>query len=287
MIKLIILGATIFGAGAATGYFISRKILEEQYRCDVSEIRELYQEKLAELEELIEAVGTKKSESEESDEDDDSNELTEEEEKEAMDALAVYRGERRRSVIEYNKPNLDTFKNAMREVFHEGISVTVDPDGTETLGDIDDEEDDESSDDPEYEAQLEAEAEDYARRRTENMKSDLPYLVEPEEYRDGPEDYGHQTLYYYAHDRTLCEDDDSEVEDEEDVVGFDYEDKLDMQTTCWIRNDRLNMLYEVHRIDESYKKSVQNAAETPREREFRLQGRRKQALDDNFRPKSH
>jgi hypothetical protein len=283
MIKIILVGTGLFGAGVAAGYFISRKILEGQYQCDVAEIRELYQEKLAELEELIEAVEGKNEQPEKSEEyEDDDDDLTDEEEQEAMAALAVYRGERRRSVIEYNKPNLDTFKSAMREVFHEGVSVITEPDDDGTLGDID--EDDESSDDPEYDADLEREAEDYARRRTENMKKGDPYLIEPEEYREGPEGYSHQSLYYYAHDRTLCEDDDSEVEDEEAVVGLDYEDKLDMQTTCWVRNDTLEMLYEIHRIDDSYKKTVQNAAETPREREFRLQGRRKQALDDNFRP---
>jgi len=291
MIKIIIAGVTLFGSGMATGYFISRKILEDKYQCDVAEIRKLYQEKVDELEELIETVKNQgeEFEDEELDEqppdDEDDEDLTEED-KQAMDALAVYRGERRRSIIEYNKPDLDTFKNARHEIFNRGVTVVVDPDGDETLGDID-EDDDYSPEDPdEYEEELERMSDDYALRRSENMQNELPYLIEPEEYREGPEGYDHQALYYYTIDRTLCEDDDSEVDDEEAVVGFDYEDKLDMQTTCWVRNDKLNMLYEIHRIDESYRATVLNAAETPREREFRLQGRRKQALDNKYNTSS-
>jgi hypothetical protein len=271
MLKNLLIGTGLVGIGGVAGYFISRSILEREYQCDVAEMRALYQEKLEELEAMIDSLSG------------DSEETQEEEEEvnqEVQDALDSYRGQRRRSVIEYNKPSLDSFKNAMQEMFEEGSSVIVDPDGSEHLGDIDEDEEDISPEQAEYEAELEKAAEEYARRQIENMNSDKPYLIEPEEYRDGPEGYDHQALYYYSKDRTLCEDDDSPVEDEEGVVGFDYEDKLDMQTTCWVRNDQLQMLYEIHRIDESYTKVVINASETPREREFRLQGRRKQALDN-------
>ena len=78
----------------------------------------------------------------------------------------------------------------------------------------------------------------------------------------------------------ICEDDDSEVEDEEGVIGFDYEDILDMQTTAWVRNDILETLYEIHRIDDSYQLAVLGLVETPKEREYRIMGRRKQGLDE-------
>ena len=170
----------------------------------------------------------------------------------------------------------------------DNISVVVPANGDENLGNVEDDEEDPEytpRDDPQYQAELEKIADEYARRRSENMKNGEPYLIEPEEYHDGPEDYDHQALYYYAEDRTLCEDDDRQVEDEEECVGFDYEDKLDMQMTCWVRNDKLRVLYEIHRIDDSYKKAVLGVSETPREREFRIQGRRKQALDDQPRQK--
>ena len=69
------------------------------------------------------------------------------------------------------------------------------------------------------------------------------------------------------------------VEDEEGIIGFDYEDVLDMQTTAWVRNDELMTLYEIHRIDQSYASAVANVVETPREREYRLMSRKKQIYD--------
>lgn len=270
MIKQIIVVVSSMGIGGCIGYVFARKMLEERYQYDIAEVRKLYQDKLDELDAMIEAIDkgnpdiTPKEENETP------------EEKEIREVISTYRGERRRSVIEYNKPSLESFKQAAEDMYHEDPSP-VDPDGNETLGEDNEEEE---PNDPEYEAELDQQAEEYARRRSENMRSNLPYLIEPEEYREGPEDYDHQTLYYYADDRTLCEDDDTEVDDEEECVGFDYEDKLDMQTTCWVRNDKLRVLYEIHRIDDSYSAAVKNVSETPREREFRLQGRRKNALDN-------
>ena len=78
----------------------------------------------------------------------------------------------------------------------------------------------------------------------------------------------------------LCEDDDSIVEEEEELVGFDYEDVLSMQTTAWVRNDTLMIGYEICRIDDSYNRSVANALETPKEREHRLLARQKHLMDN-------
>ena len=202
-----------------------------------------------------------------------------EEDEERKDIIDNYRGQKRR-IIDYTKPSLDYMKQNLE---NEGVSVVVDSDGDENLGNIEDDgEEDEyvPSDDPDYEAELEAQADEYAKRRSDNMSRGEPYLIDPEEYHDAPEGYDKQALYYYVDDRVLCEDDDSQVDDEEGCVGLDYEDKLDMQTTCWVRNDRLRVLYEIHRIDDSYKKAVLGIVETPREREFRVQGRRKQGLDN-------
>lgn len=271
MIKQMLIGVVLVGSGGVAGYFISRKVLDKQYQCDIAEVKQLYQEKLEELDAMIESVDARCEALAEDEEET-------EEEREAREIVSTYRGERRRSIIEYNKPSLDSFKAAMEEMYHEGDE---DGDEEEEEDDEDDEEHIPSSEDPEYEAELEERADEYARRRIENEQNDRPYLIEPEEYHeDGPDDYERQTLYYYADDRTLCEDDDTEVDDEEECVGFDYEDKLDMQTTCWVRNDQLRVLYEIHRIDDAYSSAVKNVSETPREREFRLQGRRKQAMDN-------
>ena len=275
-VKRLLLGTVAFGLGAVTGYFVSKKMLNKQFREDVADIQAFYRLKLDEFG-VMEAEFEPDGEPEGDDDDEDPYENAKADDR--ADAIASYRGDRRRCVIDYTKPSIEDMGRALRN----GVSVVVGANGDDKLGTIDVEAPDEEyipSDDPEYAAEIERLAEDYARRRTENMQKGEPYLIEPEEYRDGPEDYDQQALYYYAKDRTLCEDDDREVEDEEECVGFDYEDKLDMQTTCWVRNDRLRVLYEIHRIDESYSKAVLGVSETPREREFRIQGRRKKAMDD-------
>ena len=282
-IKNIMIFTGGIGIGSLAGYIFCKKTLEDKYRMDVEDNRQYYLEKLEELGVMEEGFEAETMEEEYDEED-------EEEQEDDSPEQALIREYKGTPKLNYSKPSLDELKRAIKAGVKNvpfptatGVSAVVPSNGEESLGDVD--EDDEEteyvpSDDPEYEAELEARAEEYAKRRSENMKSGEPYLIEPEEYVDGPEDYDRQALYYYAKDRTLCEDDDQEVEEEEACVGLDYEDVLDMQTTCWVRNDRLRVLYEIHRINDSYKEAVLNARETPREREFRIQSRRKQALDD-------
>lgn len=286
-IKNIMIFTGGIGIGSLAGYILCKKTLEDKYRMDVEDNRQYYLEKLEELGVMEEGFEAETMDEDEEEEYDEEDEEEQEDDSPEQARIREYKGTPK---LNYSKPSLDELKRAIKAGVKNvpfptatGVSAVVPSNGEESLGEVD--EDDEEteyvpSDDPEYEAELEARAEEYAKRRSENMKSGEPYLIEPEEYVDGPEDYDRQALYYYAKDRTLCEDDDQEVEEEEACVGLDYEDVLGMQTTCWVRNDRLRVLYEIHRINDSYKEAVLNARETPREREFRIQSRRKQALDD-------
>lgn len=275
-IKNIMIFTGGIGVGSLAGYILCKKTLEDKYRMDIEDNRQYYLEKLEELGVMEEGFEAETMDEDEEEEYDEEDEEEQEDDSPEQARIREYKGTPK---LNYSKPSLDELKRAIKA----GVSAVVPSNGEESLGEVD--EDDEEteyvpSDDPEYEAELEARAEEYAKRRSENMKSGEPYLIEPEEYVDGPEEYDRQALYYYAKDRTLCEDDDQEVEEEEACVGLDYEDVLDMQTTCWVRNDRLRVLYEIHRINDSYREVVLNARETPREREFRIQSRRKQALDE-------
>lgn len=262
-----LVGFVIFGMGAGTGYFVCKRHLVAQYKQDVTDVKQFYLDKVEELGvmpatfEPVHIIET--------DEDDEPEEHIETDEEAAYNAKVLrYSGALRKDtdgnkgkpIIKYNKPPLKDI---------------------EDWGDIeDDEDDDEDEMDLQYEAELEKAAEEFAERKHENKSNGLPYVIDFNEYMDGPLEYEKITLYYYAKDRVLCEDNDSEVDDEEGVMGFDYEDVLDMQTCAWVRNDTLMTMYEIHRVDESYKKTVLGAVETPREREFRISGRRKQALDN-------
>ena len=272
--KNLSIGAVIFAAGALTGYLVGMARLRKQYQEDLGEVKDFYMEKLHELgvlekDELIpEAIIDRIIE-------DDSEAYRATEEyfnqvkgystaaTENLDHAGI-RG-KGRPLIKYNKPPL------LPEDDDE-IDENEDP-----YEDYD--EDIEEEIDEAYEAELNARAEEFAMRKHENKSNGLPYVIDHREFEDGPDEYERMTLYYYSEDRVLCEDDDSIVEDEEGLVGFDYEDVLDMQTTAWVRNDTLLTLYEIHRLDYSYSKSVANIVETPREREYRIMGRRKQSMD--------
>jgi hypothetical protein len=275
-IKTTAIGVVIFAAGAGTGYFVCKKRMVVQYKEDLIDIKDFYNEKLEAMGLMEEGFNPsdlwEPSDIDETEEEDDEPEQYEETEEDDTNAeynakVLRYSGALRtdpegkgKPIIKYNKPPLQM----------------------EDWGDLepDEEEPDEDDIDLEYEAELERMADEMSTRRFENKTNGLPYVIDYDEYENGPDEYDNQVLYYYSKDRTLCEDDDSEVEDEEGAIGFDYEDVLDMQTTAWVINDTLMTLYEIHRIDESYKIAVQGVLENPREREFRLLGRRKQAMDD-------
>lgn len=295
-IKNMLSGLTLLGMGGVAGYFIAKKKLQARYQEDVADIQDFYYKKLQEagimeadfepeelsdeeiLEEFKKAGGMSTLAGADFDGDDlhprDVNDkilymddipaiTPRKDDKKRTETSKDTKTDRGkgRPIINYNKPSLEQFLSA------------VEDEGDEEIDDVDEDED------PDYEAEIEARAEEYAQRRYENQVSGEPYCINYDEYEDAPDGYDQQVLYYYAQDRILCEDDDSII-DEEEIVGLDYEDVLSMQTIAWVRNDQLCVLYEIHRIDKAYSDVVANAIETPREREFRLMSRRKQALDE-------
>ena len=257
----ITLGA--FGAGIALGYYICNKRLSKRYQEDVAEVKEFYMEKIKEIGVMGEDFTPEHLSEEEDSEDDENNEeddLDEEEIKEYYDRVMKYsstaqpHNSKGKPIIKYNKPPLQVSDWGDLEPTDEG---------------------EEEPTDEEYEAEIEARAEEFAKRKNENKTNGLPYVIDFDEYEEIVEGYERQTLYYYSKDRVLCEDNDEEVEDEEVLVGFDYEDVLDIQTTAWVRNDQIMVLYEIIRVDDSYAATVANAIETPAERERRISNRRK------------
>lgn len=301
-IKNTLFGFILLGMGGVAGYFIADKKLKARYQEDLVDVQDFYYKKLQELGVMEEDFEPEEQTDEElekefqaqfqkiddmynksgldgpadptrSGADFDGDELmfskpktdTHNNDKKRTETSkdVHYDKGKGRPIINYNKPPL------------EKILAELQDEGDEEIDEIEEDEMDEA-----YAAEIEARAEEFAQRRYENQLSGEPYCVNYDELEDTPEEYEKQILYYYAQDRTLCEDDDSIVDDEEEVVGLDYEDVLSMQTIAWVRNDKLCMIYEIHRIDDSYARVVANAIETPREREFRLVARRKQALDD-------
>lgn len=266
----MIIGIVGFGSGALIGFWFGSNKEKKRHQEDLAEVKDFYLQKLDELgvmakdftpEEMIDQI---------LEDDEEAYRETEEYfDKASKYASSVPTGpiDKGRPIIKYNKPPLEVVKYGH-----------IDPEEPDE-GEGDDENDEEDDPDYDYEAELEARAEEFAQRRHENQSNGKPYVIEFDEFDDAPEGYTKEVLYYYSKDRVLCEDDDSMIEDEEGVVGLDYEDVLEMQTNAWVRNDALLMMYEIRRIDDSYHESVANVVETPREREYRILGRRKQGID--------
>jgi len=162
--------------------------------------------------------------------------------------------------VNYNKPYMNDILKKYENEENEQIEEDLLEDDAES--------------DAEYKAALEADAEYFAINRYAAESNGEPYLIEYEEFVDGVEGYEVQDLYFYTVDGVLCEDDDTKVEDWDKLVGYDFEDKLMMQTSAFVRNDQLMMLYEIHRIPHSYQKDILGIAETPKEREIRITKRR-------------
>lgn len=267
-LKNILLGLGIFGSGVAVGYIFANKKLQQQYQDEILEVQEFYYEKLKESGVMGKDFEPDHNEYEEVSED-EVREAFERVTRQGMNSsdfdddkiIPINKGERPkgRPIFNYNKPPLEDILSELKEE-----------------GDI--EYEDELPDE-DYEAEIEARAEEFAKRRYENQISGEPYCIEYDEWEDLPQGYDKQCLFYYSEDRVLCEDDDSIVDEEEELVGLDYEDVLSMQTTAWVRNDTLMIGYEICRIDDSYVKSVTNSFETPKEREYRLLARQKRAMD--------
>jgi len=290
-IKNTIYGLSLITIGAAAGYILAKKTLQTQYKEDLADVQEFYYAKLKELgvmdddyepeiegeipeeespDTVIDHFGYSTLTGADYDGDPlniDIEDLRNKNKNKKEDADKPDKFDRRekgkgRPIINYNKPPLEKLLSELEE----------DP------SDNEEEYKDEDENDIDVDATLEHEADEYIARRCECESNGSPYVITLDEYENGPEDYETQHLYYYAKDAVLCEDDDSIVDDEE-VVGLDYEYELSAHTTAWVRNDTLKTQYEIHRIDDSYQRVVANAIENPREREFRLVGRRKAAID--------
>lgn len=264
--KTLFGGAIVFIGGMGVGHAITKHLLAARYQEDVAEVKDFYMAKLAEMgvmpegfdptdlvNSIIEVDPTEDFESTE-----EYFDALKKYSSAATEPVSGHRG-KGRPIIRYDKPPL----------------VVTDYGNLEPEPSPDDEDDE---DEEEYEAELDYRAEQFAKLKAENQAKGLPYLIESDEFEDN-DMYDKQYLWYYSKDRVLCDDNDDIVEDEEGVVGLDYEDLLDIQTHAWVRNDTIMNMYHIKRIDESYHVTIANVAETPMERDFRIKGRRKQLLD--------
>lgn len=108
-----------------------------------------------------------------------------------------------------------------------------------------------------------------------SLEPGIPYIISQMEYNENENDYEQRTLTYYADDDVLVDEHDKPIELIDEVVGEDNVTRfghgiMDGRIVL-VRNDRLNMDFEVIRHDGSYSKDVLGFqhSDGPRIRKFR------------------
>lgn len=86
----------------------------------------------------------------------------------------------------------------------------------------------------------------------EDDESDTIRLVSADTFLDGTS-HDKATLYYYTEDDTLVDENGEDIiEDPDTIVGWDCFKVLENQDIVWVRNNRLEMDYEICAVRQSF-----------------------------------
>lgn len=253
--KTLIVALLGFAGGVFTGYYVCKQKLEEQYQEDTADYRER----------LLKKMGYESDEEFQA----ESDEMTELEhgghiQKSSIETKDTYR----KVVTNYQKPDLASLARHSE--------VEEDPEQDED-NDMTEEEDEEEEDEEEEEMEAEARS-----ARMANVDREEPYVIDQWQFAE-EEEYEHHDkihLYYYRFDDVICDDNDEQIEDIEDVIGWDFYKILERQTLAHVRNEKLHTDYEIHALSKSFGEDVTGRLETDKEREFRRVARYKEAIDE-------
>lgn len=91
--------------------------------------------------------------------------------------------------------------------------------------------------------------------------NERPYIIHQDEFSQQEEGYGQVTFTYYAVDAVLTDEDEQPIDDQDEVVGLDnlrnFGHGADDYHVVYIRNDRLELDYEICLVAASYEETVQ------------------------------
>lgn len=246
--KILIVALLGFAGGVFTGYYVCKQKLEEQYQEDTADYRKIgyendeeFQTESAEMTELDHGGHIQKS---------------------SIETKDNYR----KVVTNYQKPDLATLAKHSE--------VDEDPEQDED-NDMTEEEDEEEEDEEEMEAEARS-------ARMANVDREEPYEIDQWQFAE-EEEYEHYDkihLYYYRFDDVICDDNDEQIEDVEDIIGWAFYKTLERRTLAHVRNEKLHTDYEIHALSKSFGEDVTGRLETDKEREFRRVSRYKDAIDE-------
>jgi len=90
--------------------------------------------------------------------------------------------------------------------------------------------------------------------------NEAPYVIHMDEFAEGEEDFDHATLTYYESDDVLCDERDTQIEDQDTLVGLGnllrFGHGSGDDSVVYIRNERLGTEFEIVRSGGSYAEEV-------------------------------
>lgn len=234
-VALVAAGVVGLLAGAAGGYFLSKKLLQKKYE-------ELANEEIAQAKEFY--AGVYKVDS-------DGTTFTPQEVmaqrhgEEAVEALREYQGLRDEDVeVEpAGEPHDEVIDEAQIQKIEQALrDKQVDVDEKKPSRNV--------FVDPTFDLEEEL------KYRTE----DKPYIITHDEYYEAAKDYDNHSLTYYQVDGVLCDEHDKPIENADEIVGEDHLVRFGSgskdKNIVFVRNDVLETDYEIVRSRGSFLEEV-------------------------------
>jgi hypothetical protein len=96
---------------------------------------------------------------------------------------------------------------------------------------------------------------------------DEPYIISQEEFMENEPSYNQSTVTYYVKDDVLTDERDDVIEEVENVLGLDFKvsfgEGSSDENSVHVRNERLQMDFEVMRDEDSYAQKVLGLEDSP------------------------
>lgn len=221
--KNIFIGIGLFVAGGGVGFLIGKKMLEQKYRLaeeELDEARERYIKACSELRN---------------------------EPKSGMNPAETEEPEPSSTFSRYVKEGLTRETNPYEKAKENYHLIYKSETAEETRDESDVDEDEENG---------EIDTNDAYTRDISEINRTLPYTIDVDEFQNEFPHHEKITLYYYAEDDTLCDDQEKLIDDIDGTCGYDCLNGFSMATTVWARNEPLCSDFEILLVNRSYAETV-------------------------------
>lgn len=83
-----------------------------------------------------------------------------------------------------------------------------------------------------------------------------PYIIDDVQFAEEFNNFDKITLYFYQVDGILADDDETPIDDIEQLIGWEALALLDTENTVWVRNEKISSDYEVVPLNQSYQEMI-------------------------------